>query len=579
MTSRTLISGRAGVAVHFHAGLVHSFHLDGPQGLERRPEEVRRLLGDSPDVIAVPGLYPNDIPARLEFEWRKQQTLILCLLLLDRESNGEARLLAIPDLEESLAETEILTFLRYRLFVAPLPDNADLIGSINRAHDHEASKLVALLEDVGQYQIEISRCRDAWDAISFQDESHKEGLAFELVNAGAFYALSTAKPEQRGTVLTRFLVRPEMRSFNGWRSGLTAWVNALSDRKHQFNRGAEEEEDEKPGKRERSHRSAPARVLEDVRQVIDRQKAAIRQAFSEGDCDRVREFAADLIGYQRRNSKPSHIAKTLCDLAQSAKQFGHHDLQLEWAQQAVDLVPDDGWSLVQLGDAFLLNGNCEAALSSFDLGRLHGQVEVARNGRAQVLKSLGQLEESLQEYTSTVRDFPQNAFARTGAACVCMVQGNWETALRWLGDPTAIQPVNWVGLHVQAMIYLRMGRTQDAMKILEPGTTQAPWEQRRYFKSGLAYARLLAGEPRQAAQALAQETTPVALVLQMHIYIELNESTKAKEAFEAASRLTREPRVVELTAELAARAKLLTRKPIHTDQWVFDRELELLLAA
>ncbi|MGA2134168.1 MAG: hypothetical protein ABSH50_17890, partial [Bryobacteraceae bacterium] len=195
------------------------------------------------------------------------------------------------------------------------------------------------------------------------------------------------------------------------------------------------------------------------------------------------------------------------------------------------------------------------------------------------LKALGQLEESLREYTATVRDFPQDVFARTGAACVCMVQGNWDTALRWLGNPTATQPVNWVGMHVHAMIYLRMGRTQDAMKLLERGSTQSPWEHRRYFKSGLAYASLLAGQPRQAAQALAQETTPVARVLQMHIYTVLNESTKAKEAFESASRLTREPRVVELTAELAARARLLTRKPIHSDQWVFDRELELLLAA
>ena len=203
----------------------------------------------------------------------------------------------------------------------------------------------------------------------------------------------------------------------------------------------------------------------------------------------------------------------------------------------------------------------------------------ARTGRAEVLKSLGQLEESLQEYTATVRDFPQDVVARTGAACVCMAQGNWDTALRWLGTPTATQPVNWVGMHVQAMIYLQIGRTQEAMKLLERGTTQSPWEQRRYFKSGLAYARLLARQPRQAAQALAQETTPVARVLQMHIYTELNEAAKAKEAFEAATRLTREPRVVELTNELAARAKLLNRKPVHSDQWVFDRELELLLAA
>ncbi|MBM3724882.1 MAG: tetratricopeptide repeat protein [Acidobacteria bacterium] len=515
----------------------------------------------------------------------------------------------------------------------------------------------------------------------FPDERQKEGLAFELVNAGAFHAMATATPEQCGAVISRFLPRPEMGKFNGWRLGLTGWANALSQRKHQVNRSADEEAEQghlKPG---RFRRPEPARALEEVIQVIDRQKTVIRQVLAQGDLDRAREFATDLVGYQRRNSKPIHIAKSLCDLAQSAKQLGHHGIQLEWAQQAVDLVPDDGWSLVQLGDAFLLNRNWEAALRNFDLGRMHGQVEVARNGRAEVLKSLGQLEESLKEYTATVRDFPHDVVARTGraevlkslgqleeslkeytatvrdfpqnvvarngraevlkslgqleeslkeytatvrdfpqnvvarngraevlkslgqleeslkeytatvrdfphdvvartgASCVCLAQGNWDKALAWLGTPAEARPVNWVGMHVQAMIYLKMERAAEAMAILERGAAHSPMENRRYFKSGLAYARLLARQFQQAAQALAQETTPAARVLQMHIYTELNDMAKVREAFEAANRLTREPRVVELTTELAARAKLSGQKSARSDQWVFNRELELLLAA
>jgi len=499
MTSRTLVSGRAGVAVHFHAGRVYSFHLDGPQGLERRPEEVRRLFGDSPDVVAVPGLDPKDIPVRLEFEWRKQQALVLCLLLLDRESNLEARLLAIPDLEESLVDPEILTFLLSRLFVAPLPGNADLIGSINRAHDHKASKLVALLEDVGQHQIEISRCRAAWDAVGFQDESQKEGLAFELVNAGAFHALSTAKPEQRGAVLTRFLTRPEIRSFVGWQSGLTAWANALSDRKRQFNRGAEEnDDDEQHGKRGRSRASAPARVLEEVLEVIDRQKAEIRQALSEGDRDRAREFAADLIGYQRRNDKPIHIAKTLCDLAQSAKQLGYHDLQLEWAQQAVDLVPDDGWSLAQLGDAFLLNGEAEAALRSFNLGRLHGQVEVARTGRAEVLKALGQLEESLQEYTATVRDFPQNVVARNGRAEVLKALGRLEESLQEYTATVRDFPQNVFARTGRAEVLKALGQLEESLQ--EYTATVRDFPQNVFARNGRAEVLKALGQLEESLQ-------------------------------------------------------------------------------
>src|SRR5258705_8558525 len=62
------------------------------------------------------------IPARLELEWAKQRCLSLCLLLLNIDSHPDARLLAIPDIEEFLAVLEIANFLRARLFVAEVGD-------------------------------------------------------------------------------------------------------------------------------------------------------------------------------------------------------------------------------------------------------------------------------------------------------------------------------------------------------------------------------------------------------------------------------------------------------------------------
>jgi hypothetical protein len=217
MSSRTLISGQAGVAVFLQDGCVQSFHLDGPAGVERRKEEIPQLFGDCKDTVAVEGIQREAVSARLELEWGKQRCLTLCLLLLNIESDSEARQLAASDIEEFLIIPEIASFVQARLFVAPIPDSADLLGAINFAHNHGAHTLVGILEEVGVYQAEIARCRSAWDSVpvqSFREESSKEAVAFDLVQAGAFYQLATTAPAKRGGLLMNLLLRPEFKRWH-----------------------------------------------------------------------------------------------------------------------------------------------------------------------------------------------------------------------------------------------------------------------------------------------------------------------------------------------------------------------------
>ena len=610
MSSKALISGQAGVAVLLQDGRARSFHLDGPAGVERRWEEIQGIFGDCTDVLVVEDICPEAISTRLELEWAKQRCLALCLLLLDIESHPESRLLAIPDIEEFLRVPEIADFLRARLFVAPMPDNADLIGAINRAHNQNAASLVGILEEVGIHQLEIDRCRSAWDALppqTFRDESSKEDVAFALVQAGVFHRVVTTAAEKRGSVLLTLLPQPH---FQKWRIGLTAWINSLSAKNRVTNRAVEEEA-VTSSRRQRPVKQA--RISADVQlDVVNRQKDAIRKALAVGDLSRVREFCADLLAYQERNSRSEHIAKSFCDLAQSAKELGYHHLQLEWTQKAVDIAPGDGWSLAQLGDAYRCLGRWPEAEATFALALRHGQERVARNGRADVLKGMGRLEEALREYESTVKEFPQdvfartgradvlkgmgrleealreyestvkefpqNVFARTGAASVCVLMADYELANVWIGPLVNAEPVNWVGLHILGMIRLRTDRAAEAVALFERGLLDGPFEQRRFFQSALAYARLLAHDLGHAAKLLEDEPSVVSQVLQIHIYGELAQTERARQAYDVV-RSNRNPRVIEITAELAARARLEMRDPVRSDQWVLEREFELLLAA
>jgi tetratricopeptide (TPR) repeat protein len=191
---------------------------------------------------------------------------------------------------------------------------------------------------------------------------------------------------------------------------------------------------------------------------------------------------------------------------------------------------------------------------------------------------MGRLEDALREYESIAKEFPQDVVARNGAASVCVLRADYELATEWIGSSVDAEPVNWVGLHILGMIRLRTGRTAEAIALFERGLRDGPFEQRRYFRSGLAYARLLTHDLKQAARILEDEPSVVSRVLQIHIYGELDETERARHAYDAV-RPNRNPRVIELTGELAARARLEMRAPARSDQWVLDREFELLLAA
>jgi tetratricopeptide (TPR) repeat protein len=801
--------------VFLHGERVESFHLDGPAGLERRWEEIPQIFGDCTDVIVVEDIRKESVSARLELEWAKQRCLSLCLLLLDAESHPESRLLAVPEIEEFLTTPEVASFIRARLFVAPMPENTDLIGAINRAHGHGAARLVAILEEAGAHQDEIARCRASWDAVpaqTFRDEPSKEAVAFALVQAGAFHQLVTTPAERRGTFLVKLLSQPQ---FQQWRVGLTSWINPISAKNRATNRAVEEEEETRSTRR----RPRPSKIqlpAEARLDVVSLQKNAVRKALTTGDLNQARAFCEDLVAHQERSSRPEHIAKSLCDLAQAAKDLGFHELQLEWMKKATDFAPGDGWSLAQLGDAYRCLGQWAQAERAFALALQHGAVSiarngraealkgmgrledafreydaavkefpedvfarngraevlkgmgrledafreydatvkefpqdvvarngraevlkgmgrleealreyetianefpqdvfarngraevlkgighledalreyetianefpqdvVARNGRAEVLKGMGRLQEALREYDATVKEFPQDvvartgraevlkgmgrledalreydatakefpqdvvarngraevlkrmgrledafreyetiakefpqdvvarngraevlkgmgrledafreyetiakefpqdAFARNGAASVCVLKGEYDSAAKWIGPLVDSGPPNWVGLHIVGMIRLRTGDTAKAVELFERGLRDGPFEDRPFFRSGLAYARLLSREIHQAAEILEGEASVVSKVLQIHIYGDLDQTERARQAYDIV-RSNRNPQVIELTAELAARARLESRPRTRSDQWIQEREFELLMAA
>jgi tetratricopeptide (TPR) repeat protein len=225
------------------------------------------------------------------------------------------------------------------------------------------------------------------------------------------------------------------------------------------------------------------------------------------------------------------------------------------------------------------------ALAAYDsvIAEFPGDV-VARTGRAEMLKAQNRYEEALLAYESVNADFPFNLVARNGRASVLALTRRWEDALAILPEGSPVVEEDWTGYHIRAMVLLRMGKPEAAIKILEDGVVRCPRPaQREYFRTALAIALLKGRAYGKAWEMLEQvESPPLEIrlnVLKFHASGALGDVVRATEASQrlrAAEPLP--PLVQEIGAELHRRY-IEKRPPLFSDDLLVEKEIDLLLAA
>ncbi|MDP2996003.1 MAG: tetratricopeptide repeat protein [Bryobacterales bacterium] len=616
---RALVSGQAGLAILLEKGEVRSVHVDAPEPVLRSETDIPYLLADASDVIEIPNTTAEKAVAALDLAWRQDRALHLVLILLGRDADDEARRMSAECLEEFLGDTRVLEFLCNRLYSAPLPVSADMVGALLRAEAAwAASRLTKFLEDLGELQPKIRQHRAEWDALRaelFGGPQAKLEFGYVAVTGGHFRKLAQSGAGRTNDVLFTCLSDPKFQRLAGHRDVLRTWIPPVPPERKPVQCSDEDAHD---GRR-RTSRRRTREVARPIRsqvvfENVNRQKDAIKQAISEGHPDRVAKYVDDLVNYQLRRSETVDMAKSLCDLAMHAKNAGDHKLQLELAIHATEILSTDGWSQAQLGDAYLCLGRYVEAFAAYRAAEAYGQEEIARNGRAEVLKALGRLDEALQEYEATARkslhdvvartgraevlkalgrldealseydtaarESPHDVVARTGRASVLVLLGRFQDALRLLPEQPPKTADDWIAFHIRGMIALRTGEVTSAIRIFELGLREShPHDTRRYFRGALAAARLRRSEFSGAVEALADEPASACQVLRIHAFGGLGETGKAREALSRIETI-RLPTLAALRDELAARyAPEHERLSLHSDDWVFDRECELMLMA
>ncbi|HXU78250.1 MAG TPA: tetratricopeptide repeat protein, partial [Methylomirabilota bacterium] len=137
-------------------------------------------------------------------------------------------------------------------------------------------------------------------------------------------------------------------------------------------------------------------------------------------------------------------------------------------QRALQLDPNYATAHHWYGRYLLLHGNRDKALAEFEMAAdLDPLSAVIRTSVAQWYYMAHDFERAMAECQSVIRDFPEFPPARNTLIAVLFAKHRYQEALAEVDKARALQPEDPLAtLDMQAYALARLGRTNDAMKIL-----------------------------------------------------------------------------------------------------------------
>jgi TolB-like protein/Tfp pilus assembly protein PilF len=132
---------------------------------------------------------------------------------------------------------------------------------------------------------------------------------------------------------------------------------------------------------------------------------------------------------------------------------------------------------------------------------LNPSQENAHRGYATMLAALGRYTEAIREIDRAVELDPLCLVVGTSAALVRYLAGDYEGALGHCRRTTDIDPQYLPARRLFGAVYLQIGRTEDALAVLEAAHAEASHDP--VYAASLSNARALAGDAAGAAELVA----------------------------------------------------------------------------
>jgi tetratricopeptide (TPR) repeat protein len=428
---KALVSGQAGYAFLLEGDPVTSIHIDRPnQWTGCLPHEMPWILRNVTDTITFENASQQEIFKELEASWERDRAVHLALILLDSQEEEMTRKSASECLSE-FSTIDFMSDLGNYFYAAPLPRNGDLDGAIRFARSAGASNLESFLVELRTDQSEILRRSEAWNALPddlFDGQDDKELFRTAAAKAGAFRLFVTERYKS-DIALFQMLASPQFRGSAKARRIFMAWAAPFKEKVANVSFIDDEQSDTTYWQEEDVRAHGKNIGGRQVYLNVEKQKEGVKSLLAEGRRSLAFKYIRELIESQRPRSKPEHISKSLCDLAQYCKRLGDARLQLWLSEWAAKEMPTDGWPYAQMGDAYRALSEFSKALAAYQRAGSLGHRAIALCGRAAVLRELGEFHEALEIFEACIKEFPYEAAARAGRAEVIKELGRLPEAL------------------------------------------------------------------------------------------------------------------------------------------------------
>ena len=456
---KALVSGQAGLAIvkdrdHFcmisaetSSALIRISHAD-----------VRLCFGKLNDLTEFNSSSVENLLEEIRVRQSSDRALQLALILLDREEPQEVRGEAAECLRELFSIDVVMTHVANRLYSAPMPDAADLEQAIELCNGDSVTQgfFKGLLDD----QQEISERWKVWEDLPIRlFGSLQEKWTFRSVamREGAF-RLFVKERDKEDWALFQMLSHPEFRGNPKAREVFQAWHKPFKTL-YTPDRSAFSDETVS-----QSYVDIQSQVsAHEAFKKAERQRDTIKKLLVKDRLQQALRYTDELILNQRRDSQSEHLAKSLCDLAQFAKERGSPELQLTFARKATEEAPQDAWAYATLGDAYRGVAKYQKALDAFQKSVVFGDHRTGNFGRAEVLREIGQLDEALKVLEFCVHEFPGDEIAANSRAAALADFGRFNEALDAYDELLKDNPYNQVTRSGRAQVLRVLGRLPEAL--------------------------------------------------------------------------------------------------------------------
>jgi len=473
---RAVLSGRAAVAILNEGDSWHSMTYEESELLTPcHAAQAKTLLRNAHDLIWLEDVSVDDVRDRLADVVDITEALDCVLYLLDNRLLPETRDAVALEFEELAAWPEIVQEVESVLLARPLPASADMDGAIAACERTDAKPATQLFRHWHSLQPTVQAVYDAWLQIPidrFGDTNQQTIAQGHFIKHGIFADL--VRTDLQPPSLTTFQFSSSANAqlkhdVPGAVGIINDWLRLLRGQRHFVDHVAFAEyadfslESEVEQRTPRQRRGINRREVKDN---VDKQKRLIVDAIRSNDSQRAKRITKELIQYQLANDGKRFVGKSLCDLAMDAQQLGHSQMQYWLTAQAVESVPDDGWSWAQHGKSLLnLRQFADAEIAfqnAVDFG--DGEtIRVAKCGRAEVLKAQGNLSGSLAAFDEVIAAHPGDVVAKNGRAEVLKAQGHLSGSLAAFDEVIAVDPGDVVAKTGRAEVLKAQGNLSGSL--------------------------------------------------------------------------------------------------------------------